>query len=94
MFNITTLTRKYMIPISHFAIYVCNINIKNSDFYKKSMVRFTDLLEARILDHIEELQTTSDYSDDLLFSIVSSVCAHELSDTFSPFMGEDLTPTW
>ena len=94
MFRITKLTNKYKIPISHFAEYVCNVSIKNSDFYKRSEIQFLDLLEARIIDNIDELLETAEYSDDLLFNIVSSVCAHELSETFSPFIGEDLTPNW
>ena len=94
MFNVTDITKKYNIPVSYFANYVCSTNIRLSSSYKQDSQHAVDLFESRIRDNLEELHASAYYSDELLFSIVSSVCAHELAYVFTPYNGEDLSPKW
>lgn len=94
MFNVTDITKKYNIPVSHFAGYVCSTNIRLSASYKHNAQYTIDLFESRIRDNIEELHASAYYSDELLFSIVTSICAHELAYVFTPYNGEDLFPNW
>ena len=94
MFSVTDITHKYNVPVSHFASYVCSTNIIRSSSYKNDPQRTIDLFESRIIDNLDELRATAYYSDALLFSIVTSICADELACVFTPYSGEDLSPNW
>lgn len=94
MFNVMDITHKYNVPVSHFASYVCSTNIRRSSSYKNDSQRTIDLFESRILDNLDELHATAYYSDALLFSIVTSICAAESACVFTPYSGEDLSPNW
>ncbi len=93
MFSIRNLVKPYHVPISYFAEYIIDLNVKRSDTYKKNPIYTTHLLMTRILDNLDELVYSSGYSDALLFDIVSTVCICD-PNKFAGYNGEELTPNW
>ena len=93
MFSIRNLVKPYHVPISYFAEYVIDLNVKRSDTYKNDPVHTKHLIMTRILDNIDELVYSSGYSDALLFNIVSSVCICD-PGKFTGYRGEELMPNW
>lgn len=67
-------TKKYKFSCSHFAKYIINKMIAESDFFMYEKERFMSLLQKKIEQNISDLKLSSVYTDKPFFDLVEGVC--------------------
>jgi len=67
-------TKKYKFSCSHFAKFVINKMISDSNFLIYEKEKFMSLLRKKIEQNISDLKLSSVYTDQPFFDLVEAVC--------------------